>query len=241
MQNSHKRVKHLWWYILVNMIILSKIHPLALQRLTQFLESIDFGWTKIKGTSMWKYAFQELLYFFLIANSIVIAEVPAFFVMVESFSLSLTISDWGRAAIYLDLFLGCMQLYVSLKRHVRYHYTNVFRSDVVVVVEVVPEKSWIIWKGVNGTYMSNVNFILMSRSPMKIFVKFSIKDYSVTYSFACAAFGFFKLIGVFFGRPGEFSCYDCGVPLRPAGLLAEDGSDPLFAELWLSFYCAENM
>ena len=81
--------------------------------------------------------------------------------------------------------------------------------------------------------MSNVNFILVSRSPMNIFVKFSTNDSSVTYSFAWAAFGFFKLIGVFLGRPGELSCSDCGVPLSPPvfGLLAEDGSDALLAEL----------
>ena len=78
--------------------------------------------------------------------------------------------------------------------------------------------------------MSKVNFILVSRSPIKIFVKFSTKENSVTYSFACAAFGFFRFIGVFFGRPGEFSLVPCGVPFRP-GLLADDGSDPLLAEL----------
>jgi len=61
-------------------------------------------------------------------------------------------------------------------------------------------------------------------------VKFSTKDNSVTYSFACDVFGFFKLIGVFFGNPGEFSFIDDGVPLIPAGLLAEEGSDPLLDE-----------
>lgn len=80
------------------------------------------------------------------------------------------------------------------------------------------------------TYISNVNFIFVSRSPIKIFVKFSTKDSSVTYSFACAALGFFKLMGVFFGKPGELSRNDCGVPFIPAGLLP-DYSDARLAEL----------
>lgn len=80
--------------------------------------------------------------------------------------------------------------------------------------------------------MSKVNFIFVSRSPINIFVKFSTNDSSVTYSLACAAFGFFKLIGVFFGKPGELSRRDCGVPLIPlaTGLFADDGSEARFAE-----------
>lgn len=78
--------------------------------------------------------------------------------------------------------------------------------------------------------MLNVKRIFISRSPMKIFVKFSMNDYSVTYSLACAAFGFFRLIGVFFGRPGEPSFIDCGVPFSP-GLFADEGSERFWAEL----------
>ena len=71
--------------------------------------------------------------------------------------------------------------------------------------------------------------IFYSRSPIKIFVKFSMKDYSVTCSLAYYAFGFFKFIGVFFGNPGDVSCNDWGVPYFP-GLLAEEGSDFFLAE-----------
>ena len=47
-------------------------------------------------------------------------------------------------------------------------------------------------------YMSKVNLIFVSRSPMNILVKFSTKDRSVTYSLVFC-FGFLRLMGVFLG------------------------------------------
>ena len=52
--------------------------------------------------------------------------------------------------------------------------------------------------GILITYMSKVNFIFVSRSPMKILVKLSTNDLSVTYSLV-AGFGFLRLMGVFLG------------------------------------------
>ena len=47
-------------------------------------------------------------------------------------------------------------------------------------------------------YMSKVNLIFVSRSPMNILVKFSTKDRSVTYSLVLGL-GFLRLMGVFLG------------------------------------------
>lgn len=50
------------------------------------------------------------------------------------------------------------------------------------------------------TYMSNVNLIFVSRSPINIFVKFSTNARSVTYSFVFYL-GFLRLMGVFLTPP----------------------------------------
>ena len=88
---------------------------------------------------MRKDALEELLDFFLIADSVVVAEVPPFFILVQAFLLSLPlVPRRRRASIELNLLLSGLQLNVSLEGHVRYHYTNVFRGDVLVVVKIIP-------------------------------------------------------------------------------------------------------
>lgn len=91
---------------------------------------------------MLKYVLQKLFDFILVTNSILKIQVLAIFIEPQAFALLLPMlgysQPWRRLARQLNLLLGCLELNVPLKWHVRYHYPDIFRGNEVVIVEIIP-------------------------------------------------------------------------------------------------------
>jgi hypothetical protein len=147
----------------------------------------------------------ELFDLLLIANSVFEISVFAISILIKTLLMLLplfkTIVDptSGRAkstvtnraqvvvAPRIKHVLHVLQLNVTVEWHVGHHDSNVLWSNKTIIIKIIPIKIHFISKIFSNTnliktYMSKVNFIFASRSPMNTVVKFLMKDVLVTKS-----------------------------------------------------------
>jgi hypothetical protein len=169
MQNSHHWVEHLWRHISIYEIVLKEVH---MSRCTPCI-----WWHK--------YLIYKLFYFLLVWLSVLEINILSFLLLIQTFSFVLSWSlnqirwiNWATQSFFNNT-LNILDLNISIESHVRHHYSNVFRSYITILIKIVPKLKYDISI---FTYISNVNFILDSRFPIKIVVKFFKNEGSVTKS-----------------------------------------------------------
>lgn len=99
----------------------------------------------VRDYLMIEYVVNELHYILLITESVAVPQILALVVLVHAF-LKLRSHHNRRhstrscsAALLVYLLLGHLQLDVSLKRHVRHHYTDIFWTNQFVDIKIVPK------------------------------------------------------------------------------------------------------
>lgn len=133
MQDAHKRVEHLRRDLLVHGLILLVVHSLS---------TLHVGADR-RHNLVSEDAVDETLDVLLIILPLLVAQVLALLVSIHALSKLLPLAFGRRLgpksrSLPLNLSLSSCQLDVAGKGHVRHHYSDVFRADVLVVVKVIP-------------------------------------------------------------------------------------------------------
>ena len=81
MQDRHQGVEHLGGNVLVDAVVLREGHPPALEAWAQLLEAVELDGAVLR-VALRKNTLEELLDLFLVTLSVVVPQVPPFFVLV---------------------------------------------------------------------------------------------------------------------------------------------------------------
>ena len=190
MQHCHQGIKHFRRDSFVDVFILFIIHVFAIT----------------SCNSTFEYLFSELLYLLLVSNSVLVINILSLFILIQTFmgifsllNNTYSLITWRSNivevinSLIVKHVLNILDLYITVKRHVRHHDSNVFWGNVAITIEIIPihqiqlvigyqNKKDIIERKFCNTYISKVNFIFWSKSPINIYVKFFMNKVSVTYS-----------------------------------------------------------
>ena len=137
MKDRHQRIEHLGRYSFVDVFILLIVHMLCSASRNSTFENI----------------ISESFDLLLITNSIFVINIFALVILIQTFSIFMSFFHhrygpiiWGCHTIVTQLTdssafnqrLYILKLDVSIKRHVRHHYSYVFRRDESIVIKIIP-------------------------------------------------------------------------------------------------------